>query len=659
MSNYNLDINKYNINELEKLLKLKKNYNLKDLDNAKNKILKNLEKNNSSLDKKNSLELFIDNIYNKLSNKLKEVKNVNNNTLEQFDKHFIIQNQNKGYSILDNNQPIDKSIIKKTYNIDSQFRRNYLETSTNYTLDLPEKIQKVITMSISSINIPLTYYNISNYNKNNVLSLHSINRNPDANDIEKVGEHIFDISINNGIYTNENIIAEIQNTIYTTDLSNVLKCGIDKTTGLVYFTLSPIVKLKNKNNKLNEQITLLKDNSTASSSVISQSVNSVNSGTVSFTQSALNEDLSYGVLSDRNDENFKVRYSENDIFNSNILKAIYFNDKDSANDDIINPNFYYDDNKNNDKKVIGFYIKTDYSDHLFNRDNCSIKNNNCSSNKEIYDDRRIIPQKQLSYMLGLTADQNLFDDESIKKKNYKRISVTKMKEYIYVGTREASVQPPIDLTYEDMKFSLKNKTDTTISDLSNVHDIRNIELRKGSISGDMSGVIKKVFENINNNDPDNDRDNMIKAYTKSLTNIYSIPEPYDVYMPIKHGLDNENLGSFPCYISYPKYIYIAIDDFQANSKNYFTLATESLLSPNIIARINISSLLEEKKNNNNNLINTGSAIDFLTNQKNIREYFGPTNINKLKISLIDEYGELLNLNDRDWSCLLTFECLYN
>ena len=58
-------------------------------------------------------------------------------------------------------------------------------------------------------------------------------------------------------------------------------------------------------------------------------------------------------------------------------------------------------------------------------------------------------------------------------------------------------------------------------------------------------------------------------------------------------------------------------------------------------------------------MNTGAAIDYLTNQKNIREYFGPTNINRLKISLIDEYGELLNLNDRDWSFLLTFECLYN
>jgi len=657
MSNYNLDINKYNINELEKLLKLKKNYNLKDLDNAKNKILKNLEKNNSSLDKKNSLELFIDNIYNKLSNKLKEIKNVNNNTLEQFDKHFIIQNQNKGYSILDNNQPIEKSIIKKTYNIDSQFRKNYLETSTNYTLDLPEKIQKVITMSISSINIPLTYYNISDYNKNNVLSLYSINRNFDENDNEKVGEHILDISINNGIYTNENIMNEIQNTIYTTDLSNVLKCGIDKTTGLVYFALSPIVKLNNivnDNNNLNEQITFLNDSSTTSSSMISQSVNS---NTVSFS-SSLNSDLSYGVLSDRNDENFKIRYSKNDILNSRILKAIYFNDKDDSNDAIINPNFY-DDNQKNDKNVIGFYIKTDYSNHSFQRNNCSIKNNNCSSNKEIYDDRRIIPQKQLSYMLGLTADQDLFDDENITKKNYKRISVTKMKEYIYVGTREASVQPPIDLTYEDMKFSLKENDTTTEADLINVHDIRNIELRKGSIGEDITEeILNNVFNNSGPTTNDS-KDRLIKAYRKSLTHKYSIPEPYDVYLPIKYGISNENLGSLPCYISYPKYIYIAIDDFQANSKNYFTLATESLLSPNIIARINISSLLEEKKNNNNNSINTGNAIDFLTNQKNIREYFGPTNINKLKISLIDEYGELLNLNDRDWSCLLTFECLYN
>ena len=593
MSNYNLDINKYNTNELEKLLKLKKNYNLKDLDNAKNKILKNLEKNNSSLDKKNVLELFIDNIYNKLSNKLKEIKNENNNVLEQFDKHFIIQNQNKGYSILDNNQPIEKSIIKKTYNIDSQFRKNYLETSTNYTLDLPEKIQKVITMSISSINIPLTYYNISSYNKNNVLSLYSINRNQDSNDYEKVGNHLTDIIINDGIYTNENITNEIQNAIYSTDLANVLKCGIDKTTGLVYFTLSPIIKL---------------------------------------------EDNSYGVLSDKNSDNFKVTYSGEYISSSEILKKIYNvnGDEDPSYNDVTE-----------DKDIIGFYIKTDYSNHLFNRENCTITNNNCSSSKEVYDDRRIIPQKQLSYMLGLSPD--FFENKNIEKKDYKRISVTLPKYYIYTGTRGGSAQPPINLTYEDMRNppGLPSSGDK----------IRDIILRNISLNGisldpqEALDTIKQIY-----GEPS---DSQINTYMASLEYKYSISDPYDVYEPILYGLSNENLGSVPCYISYPKYIYIAIDDFQANSKNYFTLATESLLSPNIIARINISSLLEEKKKNNNNLINTGSAIDFLTNQKNIREYFGPTNINKLKVSLIDEYGELLNLNNRDWSFLLTFECLYN
>lgn len=592
MSNYNLDINKYNTNELEKLLKLKKNYNLKDLDNAKNKILKNLEKNNSSLDKKNVLELFIDNIYNKLSNKLKEIKNENNNVLEQFDKHFIIQNQNKGYSILDNNQPIEKSIIKKTYNIDSQFRKNYLETSTNYTLDLPEKIQKVITMSISSINIPLTYYNISSYNKNNVLSLYSINRSQDNGDYEKVGNHLTDIIINDGIYTNENITNEIQNAIYSTDLANVLKCGIDKTTGLVYFTLSPIIRLA---------------------------------------------DNSYGVLSDKNSDNFKVTYS--DISSSEILKAIYLNVG-------VNADPSYND-FTDDKNIIGFYIKTDYSNHLFNRENCTITNNNCSSNKEVYDDRRIIPQKQLSYMLGLSPD--FFENKNIEKKDYKRISVTLPKYYIYTGTRGGSAQPPINLTYEDMR----NPPGLP----SNGDKIRDIILRNISLNGispdpqDASYAISQI-----NGGPSSEQ---INRYMASLEYKYSISDPYDIYEPILYGLNNENLGSVPCYISYPKYIYIAIDDFQANSKNYFTLATESLLSPNIIARINISSLLEEKKKNNNNLINTGSAIDFLTNQKNIREYFGPTNINKLKVSLIDEYGELLNLNNRDWSFLLTFECLYN
>lgn len=110
-----------------------------------------------------------------------------------------------------------------------------------------------------------------------------------------------------------------------------------------------------------------------------------------------------------------------------------------------------------------------------------------------------------------------------------------------------------------------------------------------------------------------------------------------------------------CHINYPRYIYIAIDDFQSSSQNYFSIASDSIVAPNIITRINILSLLEEKT-----AFKQGAyAGDIYYNQKHIREYFGPTSINKLKIQLLDEYGRNFNLNNMDWSFIITFDCLYN
>ena len=110
-----------------------------------------------------------------------------------------------------------------------------------------------------------------------------------------------------------------------------------------------------------------------------------------------------------------------------------------------------------------------------------------------------------------------------------------------------------------------------------------------------------------------------------------------------------------CHINYPRYIYIAIDDFQSSSQNYFSIASDSIVAPNIITRINILSLLEEKT-----AFKQGAyAGDIYYNQKHIREYFGPTSINKLKIQLLDEYGRNFSLNNMDWSFIITFDCLYN
>jgi hypothetical protein len=110
-----------------------------------------------------------------------------------------------------------------------------------------------------------------------------------------------------------------------------------------------------------------------------------------------------------------------------------------------------------------------------------------------------------------------------------------------------------------------------------------------------------------------------------------------------------------CHISYPRYVYICVDDFQTSSRNFFAVASQSMIAPNIVARINILSCLEEKT-----AFKTASAPgDYLYTNKHIREYFGPTNIKKLRVQLLDEYGRHLSLNNMDWSFVASWECLYN
>jgi hypothetical protein len=45
-------------------------------------------------------------------------------------------------------------------------------------------------------------------------------------------------------------------------------------------------------------------------------------------------------------------------------------------------------------------------------------------------------------------------------------------------------------------------------------------------------------------------------------------------------------------------------------------------------------------------------------QTNRRVYFGPVALNKLSIKLIDDVGNVVNLNGRDWSFTATAVSLY-
>jgi len=99
----------------------------------------------------------------------------------------------------------------------------------------------------------------------------------------------------------------------------------------------------------------------------------------------------------------------------------------------------------------------------------------------------------------------------------------------------------------------------------------------------------------------------------------------------------------------PRYLYLVIDDYN-NSVNdgFYGAFSSSLLNKNILARIVIiSPTYYVLSQNNLNLITTP------------RDYFGPVNIQKINIQLLDEYGRILDLNNMDYSFCLAFQTIYN
>lgn len=99
----------------------------------------------------------------------------------------------------------------------------------------------------------------------------------------------------------------------------------------------------------------------------------------------------------------------------------------------------------------------------------------------------------------------------------------------------------------------------------------------------------------------------------------------------------------------PRYIYLVVDDFNNSVLDgFFGAFTSSILNKNILARISLQgSVFNYLSKDNLNLISTP------------RQYFGPVDIQKLQIQLLDEYGRILNLNNMDYSFCLTFQTIYD
>lgn len=110
-------------------------------------------------------------------------------------------------------------------------------------------------------------------------------------------------------------------------------------------------------------------------------------------------------------------------------------------------------------------------------------------------------------------------------------------------------------------------------------------------------------------------------------------------------------GDAPIAIEQPKYLYFCVNDFtNASANQYIVSLTESILSPYILYKIDYQNLVQSS-----GIFNFGGIEE---PHYGNREYFGPVDIKKLQFTFLDEFGRIVDFNNRDWNAQLSFTRMY-
>jgi len=94
-----------------------------------------------------------------------------------------------------------------------------------------------------------------------------------------------------------------------------------------------------------------------------------------------------------------------------------------------------------------------------------------------------------------------------------------------------------------------------------------------------------------------------------------------------------------------------INEINKNNSNLTNYLSKAPTSSDILAILPVKTSVG---------VPTGSLLVELSGslQDNVRTYFGPVNIERMNIKLLDDKGNILNLNGNDWCVTLVCECLY-
>jgi hypothetical protein len=216
--NFDLSIDNYSQDELRDILNLPIQYTASDVERNE-AILRNSILNNRNVNKETQTKtlLFLSDVRNRLIaivngfGPSKIIDFINNSykmkptTIEDPGEHMVQVRKEMPYLSSSPSEyfpgiinPLKRRTIKKNLNIDSRFRENYNNSeSSNFNIVLPMNINNVFTMQLSSIELPISYYVLSNLYGNNFFSL-------------KIdGGDTYLITIPEGNYTNETIITAI------------------------------------------------------------------------------------------------------------------------------------------------------------------------------------------------------------------------------------------------------------------------------------------------------------------------------------------------------------------------------------------------------------------------------------------------------------------
>ncbi|MFY7729726.1 MAG: hypothetical protein ACOVRN_09440 [Flavobacterium sp.] len=102
-------------------------------------------------------------------------------------------------------------------------------------------------------------------------------------------------------------------------------------------------------------------------------------------------------------------------------------------------------------------------------------------------------------------------------------------------------------------------------------------------------------------------------------------------------------------LSIMRYVYLGIDDYQRSANRlFFNAFHDKHISENVLARVALQS--------NSFAVLVANNLGIVTEP---RKYFGPVDIQRLRIQLYDDHGRPLGLNHANYSFVLTFKMLYD